>query len=189
MNTTCLVCDSPTSKKCARCKSVYYCSRAHIVQDWSSHKAYCKRVSAAGSKTFDAILFGVHETKPRLVKIPWSYGPIDEDGSSGRPWHNLDEELWFSGDYFLRTLYIQTLGAYGPPLGRTLAMLYDDNFMTNGSPINRCVQVVTQGKAVHPWGGNLLALRAPGVPSDLYDDAVVEEDLAPLIQYLADYGK
>ncbi|KAK0476486.1 hypothetical protein IW261DRAFT_1491401, partial [Armillaria novae-zelandiae] len=144
--------------------------------DWSIHKVYCKRVSAAGSKTIDAILFGVHETKPRLIKIPWLYGPIDEDGYSGRPWHNLDEELWFSGDYFLCTLC-------------TLAMLYDDNFMTNDSPINRCHQVVTQGKAVHPWGGNPLALRALGVPSDLYDDAVMEEDLAPLIQYLMDYRK
>lgn len=32
MNTTCLVCDTPTSTRCARCKSVYYCSAAHITQ-------------------------------------------------------------------------------------------------------------------------------------------------------------
>lgn len=32
MDTICLVCDTPTSTRCARCKSVYYCSTAHITQ-------------------------------------------------------------------------------------------------------------------------------------------------------------
>ncbi|KAK0193409.1 hypothetical protein F5146DRAFT_1030480 [Armillaria mellea] len=188
MNTTCLVCDSPTSAKCARCKSVYYCSKAHIAQDWSTHKAYCKRVSAAGVNTFDAILFAVDETKPRLVKIPWSYG-VDEDGSLGGSWQDLDDKLWFGSDCSIRALYIQTFGADGPPLGRTLAVIYDDNFLINGSPINPCVQIVTQGKAVYPWAGNLLAIRAQGVPPDWYNNIVMEEDLAPLIQYFEDYGK
>ncbi len=142
----------------------------------------------SGAKTFDAILFGVHETKPRLIKIPWSYGPVDKDGSSRGSWQNLDDELWFSSGC-CRALYIQTFGVNGPPLGRTLVVLYDDSFVINGSPINRCVQIVTQGKAVHPWAGNLLALRAQGMPSDWYDNAVMEEDLSSLIQYFEDYGK
>ncbi|KAK0204445.1 hypothetical protein DFS33DRAFT_1320171 [Desarmillaria ectypa] len=189
MSTTCLVCDTPTSTRCARCKSVHYCSKAHIAQDWIAHKAYCKRVSAAGTNTFDAILFGVNETKPRLIKLPWSYGAVDEDEVAGS-WQDLDDKLWFnSKDRFVRTMYVQRFGMNGPPLGRTLAVLYDDNSLINGSLINRCIQHVTRGNAVHPWAGNLLALRAQGMPSDWYNDAVMEEDLAPVIQYLEDYGK
>ncbi|KAK0493933.1 hypothetical protein EDD18DRAFT_1077886, partial [Armillaria luteobubalina] len=75
-------------------------------------------------------------------------------GFSGGVWHNLDDELWFSRDRSLqRTLYIQTLGANGRPLGRTLACYMMITLCSNGSPINRCVQVVTRGEAVQPWGG------------------------------------
>lgn len=86
-------------------------------------------------------------------------------------------------------MHIQTFGANGPPLGRTLAVIYDDNSLINGSPINQCIQNVTRGKAVHPWSGNILALRETKVNSDHYSDIVMEEDLAPLVQYFEDYGK
>ncbi|PBL04254.1 hypothetical protein ARMGADRAFT_1004866 [Armillaria gallica] len=188
MNTTCLVCDTPTSTRCSGCKSVYYCSKAHIAQDWLTHKAYCKRVSAAGTNTFDTILFGVNETKPRLIKLPWSYAPRDIGDAS---WQKLDDKPWFDGkEHFIRTLYVQRFGCLnGPPLGRTLAVLYDDYTSINGSPINRCIQTVTRGNTVHPWAGNILALREQGMASELYNDAVMEEDLAPLIRYFEDYGK
>ncbi|OBZ74798.1 hypothetical protein A0H81_05242 [Grifola frondosa] len=95
MNTTCLICDTQTNTRCARCKGVYYCSKEHIAQDWPAHKAYCKRVSAAGTNTFDAILFASDEIKPRLIKLPWSWGPVDED--SVGTWQKLDLEPWFKG--------------------------------------------------------------------------------------------
>ncbi len=67
-------------------------------------------------------------------------------------------------------------------------MLYDDYSSINGSPINRCIQTVTRGNTVHPWAGNILALREQGMTSELYNDVVMEEDLAPLIRYFEDYG-
>ncbi|KAK0491916.1 hypothetical protein EDD18DRAFT_1185363 [Armillaria luteobubalina] len=189
METTCLVCDTPTSTRCSRCKSVHYCSKAHIALDWPSHKAYCTRVNDAGTNTFDAILFGVNETKPRLIKIPWSYGPVDED-DVGVMWQKLEKEPWFTGeDSCPRRYEVQRLGANGPSLGYTLAFWFDDNFLRNGSPINRCIQAVTGGNAAHPWSGNVFALRAQGLYSDIYEDAVMEEDLAPLIRYFKDYGR
>ncbi|KAK0470212.1 uncharacterized protein EV420DRAFT_1258514 [Desarmillaria tabescens] len=185
MSTTCVVCNTPTNTRCARCKSVYYCSKAHIAQDWPVHKVFCKRISEAGTNPFDAILFGVNE---RLIKLPWTWGPLEE--GVGRSWQNLDDGPWFKGrDSFIRTLYVQKFGANGPSLGRTLAILYDDNFLVNGSSINRCIQSVVRGDSVHPWAGNILALRAQGMPSDWYNNAVMEEDLAPLIRYFEDYGK
>ncbi|KAG7441992.1 uncharacterized protein BT62DRAFT_936643 [Guyanagaster necrorhizus] len=185
MNPTCLVCDTPTNKRCARCKGAYYCSKAHIAQDWPAHKTYCKRVSDAGTDTFDAILFGVNETKPRLIKLPWSYGPLEREFSGG--WHKLDMEPWFKGkDSFVRTHYVQTFGTNGPVLRHTLAVRFDDNFMINGSQINRCIQNVTSGNAAHPWAGNILALRVEGLGSPWYSDVVMEEDLAPLARYFED---
>ncbi len=40
----CFSCKKETSnlKKCGKCKSVSYCSRACQKQDWSTHKQFCK---------------------------------------------------------------------------------------------------------------------------------------------------
>ncbi|KAK0225526.1 hypothetical protein IW262DRAFT_1456592 [Armillaria fumosa] len=188
MQNTCLVCDIPTNTRCAKCSSVYYCSKAHIAQDWPIHKAYCKRVRAA-TNTFDAILFDVNEVKPRVIKLPWSYGPVDEDEPRG--WQMLEKEPWLGGEgRYTRFFYVGRFGMNGPPLGRLLALWYDENFLINGSPINRCIQNVTKGEAPHPWAGNVLALRSRGLHSlDWYDDAIIEEDLAPLVRFFEDYGK
>ncbi|KAK0200547.1 hypothetical protein DFS33DRAFT_165656 [Desarmillaria ectypa] len=154
----------PANTRCAKCTSVYYCSKTHIAHDWPTHKAYCRRVRAAGTNTFDAILFGVNENKPRVIKLPWSYGPVDED-EPGR-WQRLEREPWFGGEDCCAYTSVQTFGANGPSLGRTLAVYYDKNFLMNGSPINCCIQSVTKGKAEHPWAGNVLALRSRGLHSD-----------------------
>ncbi|KAK0232637.1 hypothetical protein IW262DRAFT_1259320 [Armillaria fumosa] len=184
MNPTCLVCDTPTSTKCAKCKSACYCSKAHMDQDWPSHKTYCRTINKAGTKTFNAILFGVDETKPRLIKLPWAYRAADKyTGGERKP--------WFEGyDSFCRANYVcRKFGIDGPPLRHTLAVWYDDNFMFNGSRINRCIQEITAGKAPHPWAGNVLALRVKGPTWDRYSDAVMEEDLAPLVQYFQEVYK
>ncbi|KAK0438938.1 hypothetical protein EV421DRAFT_928234 [Armillaria borealis] len=190
MYPTCLVCDVPTSTRCAGCKSACYCSKAHMAQDWPSHKTYCKTISNYGTNTFNAILFGVNETKPRLIKLPWSYGPVYED-VTGERWQDLDMELWFEGyDSFRRANYVwQKFGIDGPPLRHTLAVWYDDNFMVNGSQINRCIRKITAGKAQHPWAGNILALRVKGPSLGRYSDAVMEEDLAPLVRYFEEIYK
>ncbi|PBK58639.1 hypothetical protein ARMSODRAFT_900275 [Armillaria solidipes] len=188
MDTTCLVCDTPTSARCSRCKSAHYCSKAHIAQDWPSHKAYCKRVSNVGANTFDAILFGVNETKPRLIKIPWSYGPEEEE--DGVLWQKLETEPWFTGeDCHPRSSCVQRLSVNGPSLGYTLAFWYDEDFLINGSAINRCIQTVTGGNAAYPWSGNVFALRARGLISEFYSNVVMEEDLMPLVCYFEDYNR
>ncbi len=88
-----------------------------------------------------------------------------------------------------RQLCWQKFGIDGPPLRHTLAVWYDDNFMINGSRINRCIQRITAGKAQHPWAGNVLALRVKGPTLDRYSDAVMEEDLAPLVRYFEESYK
>ena len=41
----CAVCSAPASNKCARCKSVHYCSPAHQKEDWPAHKVQCPRLA------------------------------------------------------------------------------------------------------------------------------------------------
>lgn len=50
----CAVCKEPASKKCARCNSSHYCSKAHQREHWvSGHKRSCRNAEAARAKGFD----------------------------------------------------------------------------------------------------------------------------------------
>ena len=37
----CAICQKPASSCCAKCKTVYYCTREHQKEDWFSHKTTC----------------------------------------------------------------------------------------------------------------------------------------------------
>jgi len=155
-------------------------------QDWKSHKEYCLKVKAAAN-TFDAILFAVNETKPRLVKVPWKLIPGDEDDPV--PWVEIDKDIWFKqpGSY-VKTIFVQRWGINGSRLEHALCFKYDENFGINDSPVNRCIESVTKGKAGHQWCGNILALRM-GRSFDDYESVDMQEDLEPLVAYLEDYGR
>jgi len=157
------------------------------LQNWKSHKEYCLKVKAAGANTFDAILFAMNETNPRLIKIPWELIPADE--SEPTSYQKLDKDIWFKqADTACRPNYVQRLGKNGPKLEHSLCIWYDDNFGINGSPVNRCIDYVTGGRAGHQWCGNILALRM-GRSYDLYENVDIQEDLKPLVKFFEDYGK
>ncbi|XP_022097362.1 egl nine homolog 1-like [Acanthaster planci] len=47
---SCACCKSTENlKRCSKCKSVFYCSREHQLQDWKKHKRYCKKISSQES--------------------------------------------------------------------------------------------------------------------------------------------
>jgi hypothetical protein len=158
------------------------------LQDWWSHKEYCLKIKAAGANTFDAILFPVNETKPRLVKIPWKLIPRNEQELGS--YQKFDMDIWFKHTFkAARQLYFQW-GINGLELGHTLYLIFDDNFSLNGSPLNRCVVDVTEGRAAHWWCGNILALRMKSLRSyDFYANMNIEEDLKPFVMYLEEYNK
>ena len=158
------------------------------MQDWRSHKEYCLKVKAAGDNTFDAILFAVNETRPRLVKVPWVLVPGDEDDPGG--YHKLEKDVWFKQtDKSVRDVCFYRRGINGPELGRGLCFKHDDNSLINGSPLNRCIMEVTGGKAMHPWSGNILALRMKNFSYDFYESAVMEEDLELFVTYFDEYRR
>jgi hypothetical protein len=160
------------------------------LQDWRSHKEYCRKIKAAGANTFDAILFAVNETKPRLVKIPWKLTHDTDEDDPGQ-YHDLDTDIWFKHtNKAVKTQYFRRWGINGAQLGRGLCLLYDDNFIMNGLPLNRCVVDVTGGSAGHKWCGNILALRLKSLNSfDFYDNVDMQKDLKPFITYFEEYNK
>ncbi|KAN0127298.1 hypothetical protein V8E53_014902 [Lactarius tabidus] len=186
---SCLVCGTTAPKSCSGCKSVSYCGAEHQKKDWQSHKEYCLKVKAAGAKTFDAILFAVNETKPRLVKIPWKISRVHEDDPT--LFHDLDTDIWFKHtNKAVKPLYFYRWGINGPELGRGLCFFYDDNFMMNGLPVNRCIMNVTGGRPGHRWCGNILVLRMESLDSyDFFTNVDMQEDLKPFVTYFEEYGK
>ena len=211
----CLVCGTLSTKSCAVCKTASYCDAEHqkqvrskdgtqyqwfvinssvsplrFLQDWRSHKEYCCKIKAAGANTFDAILFPVNETKPRLVKIPWKLIPGDE--YEPMPYQRLDTDIWFKHTpKCVRNRLIRQLGINGPELGRTLTFIYDDNFSINESPLNHCVVEVTGGRAAYPWCGNILALRMDSEKTyayGFYTDVDMQEDLKLFVTYFEEYA-
>jgi hypothetical protein len=88
----------------------------------------------------------------------------------------------------VRNIYVQQWGINGPRLRHDLCFAYDENFLINGSPINRCVESVTGGRAGHQWCGNILGLRM-GNSYDFYKSVNMQEDLKPFTTYLEEYGK
>ena len=152
------------------------------------HKEYCRKVKAAGTHTFDAILFAANETKPRIVKIPWKLFPGNEEERN--PYQELDTEVWFKPPPHsdVRQLDFRRWGFFGPELGRGLCFLYDDDFLINGSPLNRCIVDATGGRATHRWSGNILGLRLKEFSHDFYANVDMEEDLKPFVTYFEGYN-
>ena len=45
----CASCGEPAPNRCAKCKTVWYCSRAHQAAHWPTHKLECKKNAQAPS--------------------------------------------------------------------------------------------------------------------------------------------
>ncbi|KAF9068694.1 hypothetical protein BDP27DRAFT_1223743 [Rhodocollybia butyracea] len=207
----CRVCGTKTTLLCSRCHTACYCSREHIVEDWRRHKAECQAISTLaeaqtekpekpGSTTevLDAILFAVNEQKPRMIKVQVDTMPGDE---YDMPWKKLRAEPWFSKTPLaadtsrigtsVRSLLVGRQWSNGPPLehGLSLCIRYDENFLINKSKNNRCIQHLTNGKALHPWAGNFYVVRTDGFQEHNYFSANMAEDLPALKKYFETYGR
>ncbi|KAJ7468746.1 hypothetical protein FB451DRAFT_1257228 [Mycena latifolia] len=205
--TRCTVCKTPTSKKCARCGTAYYCNLAHQKSDWKTHKSACIALAVPlstiaktraeaerdGDTKFviDAILLPCDSDTPCLVKLVCEMYSDEEDlvpGFMHRP--DLDPYLGPHHNTFYKYIDISTFGYTGRPLGYTLCLRWRDTFLVDGSKLNQSVVKLTNGKAYHPWGGNIVAYRVDE-PTSLVSrckDAKLE-DLAALAAYFVDYGK
>ena len=77
--TYCIVCDSPTTLQCIRCKLVHFCSRDCQRNLWPIHRQYCTNVRTIG-------------TIPEII-LPPKYGNIEH---AYRNVHPTDRKLYLS---------------------------------------------------------------------------------------------
>lgn len=74
----------------------------------------------------------------------------------------------------------------GPLLGRILEIKINDNFLNDGSALNRSI-LNAVGRMTHPWADNVMVFRKQE-PQEIYDiclDASME-DLEPAKLYLSE---
>jgi hypothetical protein len=101
----------------------------------------------------------------------------------------LDHKIWFKDQFSeVRSMYVHRWGINGPKLQHTLCLEYDDNFLMNELPVNRCIEAVTGGRPGLRWCGNVLALRM-GSSYDFFESVDMEEDLKSLARFLEEYAE
>ncbi|KAI0261021.1 hypothetical protein BC834DRAFT_897708 [Gloeopeniophorella convolvens] len=206
----CRVCGVPSTKRCLRCKSAYYCSREHSTQDWRAHRPHClptlarsrsppkarpppadAEERARGLRPGDTVsvaayFFGVDADAPRRVQVSCTLREPEEDGHM---WHAPDfkeHATWPALGYV--GVQRASPAPEAPPLGRALSLFFHEFGLLDGQRPNRCVErlVGGPGRTAQSWVGDIILLREER--PDRYCD-VAEEDLAPAIEYFRDYGR
>ncbi|KLO08871.1 hypothetical protein SCHPADRAFT_592111 [Schizopora paradoxa] len=217
----CPVCNVQATKRCSRCGSVHYCSKEHQTEHWSMHKRYCKNMQSpneahptprvgltqaqknsripteVGSKfTVDAIFFPCDEDHPRIIQLPFEVKEDDDEGFK-QVYHMYDPPFVekMLGDTWFGRSTIGKVEANGAPIpgGCTLELMYRDDFLQDGSTLNRSIQYITGGDTPHRWCGSMLAIRHPrSYGMSMMSDFVVnieDDDLQILRNYFMGYGR
>ncbi|KAH9048227.1 hypothetical protein EDB84DRAFT_292856 [Lactarius hengduanensis] len=205
----CRVCGVPGTKRCPRCKSVYYCSGDHITWDWRTHKSHClpnparsrspsrtrtlpdaaehvRGLRPGDTVTVAAYLFSVNADSPRVVQVTCT---LREPEEGGYMWHdpNFKEYVqWPALGYV--GVRRATPAPTAPPLNHALSILFHEFGLLDNQHPNRCVEKLVggAGRAHQKWVGDIMLFREE--VHDRYCD-VKEEDLAPAIEYFRDYGR
>lgn len=60
------------------------------------------------------------------------------------------------------------------------------SFMNDGSQINECITSLTQGRAAHPWAGDVVVLKFHGSRREKYRDFELT-DLAAIAHFFVHY--
>jgi len=128
------------------------------------------------TKYLHAIVFAVQETKPQIVKLPYIEEQDIEWPFSNVPSHKLDYSCWFERQQVVAEIEIKPCGTKGLALGHTLLVLHFNVPESSGEPLNRCVEMVTEGQC-RGWRGNILVVRAVEPTSTLtqYSDVTIED--------------
>lgn len=71
--------------------------------------------------------------------------------------------------------------------GPRINLVSRDGFRFDGSPLNQCVQHITNGQAPYPWAGSLLVMKEPDGTSEKYGD-VDKEALEAAKKWLYKYN-
>jgi hypothetical protein len=117
------------------------------IQDWPQHKKVCGRPRG----TVDAILFPTDADTPHIVQLEYTMEYEEDDGVE---WMRLHDDHWFVPRGMVRERVVRA-GDHD------LIIRHSDDFLVDGSPVNRCIRHLLRGrKCTYPWGNSILAVRA-----------------------------
>ncbi|KAI0783455.1 hypothetical protein C8Q75DRAFT_434506 [Abortiporus biennis] len=110
-----------------------------------------------GIPTVTAVLFPVNEETPRLVQVEYKVNEVGDEIN-----HDLNLKPWFNTPHAAPYPHWidRTNGQTGRPLGRTLSMIFNDNFIMSRDPLNQSIE-----------------------------RNVSDDDVEPTLRYLRDYGR
>ncbi|TFK46359.1 hypothetical protein OE88DRAFT_1667677 [Heliocybe sulcata] len=135
------------------------------------------------------ILLPADAEEPRLVRVECKVTPNDE--VPGQLDYYPDQSPFF-GEKLTGCNQISSLAPhdYKSLPQHPFMVWYNDTFLLDGSPINRCIQTLTRNRAMHPWAGNVLVMKL--YSSSMYEGKYMDadlEDLPTIRAYFTEYGR
>ncbi|KAH0362828.1 hypothetical protein KCU65_g7791, partial [Aureobasidium melanogenum] len=149
-NNLCVVCSKP-GKRCAGCENIRYCGAECQKADWKIHKLVCRTFKAArdapGPDMVRVLEFPIDDTKPKF-----SWMPVD-----GALFSKPETGDYFGADERVPSMQsITSDPKTGKLLPQTIAFLFRDNFLNDGSLPNKYVYHLTNGRPLNPIRGPIL---------------------------------
>ena len=138
-------------------------------------------------KVVKGYLLPVDEDNPRLIDIKCEICP-PEDGERGFDSCSGDAKNYLGDSLDTIHAAVDEAGKWsiGGP-GTHIMFLMRDRFLFDGSPLNRCVRHITNGRARHRWSGPMLLMQMTNMRDGRLID-VDDETLRVGTEYLAWYA-
>lgn len=148
------------------------------------HKRTCL---APIDRNVQGIFFEAGHDAPSVINVPLKTDIVRDIFDIGAQEVKMPIFLPLLGDGHRGHLRITTDGMNGKQLEQQYILFFRDDFLNDGSPPNNIPKILTNGRAPHPWAGNLLALKETYFDSGMWADCTIEEDLPTLVRYFEWY--
>ncbi|KAL5639267.1 hypothetical protein ACGC1H_006695 [Rhizoctonia solani] len=185
----CQVCYQPSFLQCTRCCSVWYCSTACQSAAWPTHYATCVPVEEAlrpsppieGSAFVQALVLPADTSRHFISPVRVEARASSTGSIRWVPNFDSDAGLGVS------PANIVNLEGFGGSAHRfPFHIFFRRSFMNDGSQLNASVRSLTQGRAAHPWAGNVVVLKFHGSRREKYRDFEIT-DIAVIAHFLLHY--